>query len=458
MEALKSSVQNSTQQDHMLVVGLGKTGFATVRYLRSRGYQVSVVDSRNEPPYLQNLNRDYPEVDVVTGRLPSGDLAEFDQIIVSPGIKFESDRHTVGDIELFAQDNKLPVIGITGSNGKSTVTMLVHEMLCSAGIKSIAAGNIGQPVLDCLVDIDQNSVDIYVLELSSFQLETTHSLQCTSAVVLNISEDHMDRYASIEEYKEAKDRVYKNCKAAVFNRDDMNTRSVQNSELTLYSFGLGAPATQSDFGLVALEDERWLAQGDQLLAKVAHVSLPGEQNLSNILAAFALVTAAGYTLDHRMLDAALNYRGLPYRCQLVGQWRGITWINDSKGTNVGATISAVLGFAPDKDQSLIVILGGQGKQADFKPLADVLQGRASHIILFGEDAQEIHQALEVENYEYQMLFAESLEEVIMLANHWARNGQSILFSPACASFDMFKSFEHRGEEFNRLVEASQVLH
>ena len=444
--APESSCQSIQSQPTALVLGLGLTGYSIVRHLAAQDYRLTVADSRELPPYLGQVKTEFPRVEVVTGSIPSDRFDEFDEVIISPGIgkeisKLPDNIVPIGDIELFSRRVKAPVIGITGSNGKSTVTMLATEMLLAAGMKVSAGGNLGMPALDLL---EAEVPDIYVLELSSFQLETTHTLAPVSAVVLNISEDHMDRYGDLAEYISAKLRIYSNAENIVVNRDDIHLRSLLSASENSLSFGLDGPPGACDFGVAGSGNNRSLVAGTQVLAQASDMTLQGDQNIANVLAAMALVKSAGVELGAAAIGAAMGYGGLPHRCEIVIEHNGIKWINDSKGTNVGATIAAIQGF----NQRLVLIAGGKGKGANFQPLADVIAASVHFTILFGEDAGLISSRLP-SNADHTMVA--SLDHAVGLALEISGTGDVVLFSPACASFDMFDNFEHRGNVFKQLV-------
>jgi UDP-N-acetylmuramoylalanine--D-glutamate ligase len=431
---------------HFLVVGLGLTGYSVIRYLLKQGSQVTAADSRELPPYLRQVKNDFPEVEIITGEIPYTRFDNFDQVVVSPGIgirdhDISNPESIVGDIELFVQHAAAPIVAITGSNGKSTVTSLVAEMMSAAGLRIAAGGNIGTPVLDLF---DQEVPDFYVLELSSFQLETTCSLRAKSAAVLNISEDHMDRYRSIEDYVEAKKRILNNAEKVILNRDDEFNSAWIGSYSQATSFGLDSPGSQNDYGVVEINGQKSLVRGETVLALASQITLQGKHNVANVLAAMALVEGAGVALTPKTINAALNYGGLPHRCEMVAEVKDVKWINDSKGTNVGATIAAIKGFK----QPIILIVGGKGKGADFSPLAREIKAHVSHTILFGEDAELILESFDdtVDNTRVG-----SLEDAVLLADRLVQPGSVVLFSPACASFDMFDNYEHRGNVFKQLV-------
>ncbi len=428
----------------VLVVGLGLTGFSIVRYLSTMQLNITIADSRQLPPYLGQIRESFPDVDVITGKPPLDFADQFDQVVVSPGVELagfkpENGSHVIGDIEIFSRYADAPVIGITGSNGKSTVTMLVSEMLLAGGYRVKTGGNIGIPALDLL---DEDTPDFYVLELSSFQLETTYNLKLASATVLNVSEDHMDRYDSLDSYIQAKARIFANVSGAVINRDDTATH--YSTLATSTSFGLDQPKSNQDFGVGLNDGKRMLMQGDAGLIEVDLLTLQGEQNISNLLSALALVYGAGVSINSKMIYAAAAYGGLPHRCELVAEVSSVKWINDSKGTNVGATISAIRGF----ENNIILIAGGKAKGADFSHLAAEILKSVRYTILFGEDAGKIEESLDDAS---MRSVAGSLDDAVKIALEASQEGDTILFSPACASFDMFDNFEHRGDVFKQLV-------
>lgn len=443
---LRSAINIEQQSLPVLVVGLGLTGWSVVRYLQQRGAQVVVTDSRQNPPYLQQLKTTYPEISFRHALQPE-QIAQYQAVIASPGIAING-ANVKGDIELFAQAAMAPIIAITGSNGKSTVTMLVTEMLGAGGYVALPGGNIGTPALDLLA---QPIPDFYVLELSSFQLETTQSLRAKSAVVLNLSQDHMDRYQSLPAYANAKLGIYKNATAIVINRDDtelalLYTRIYKKAGVATparLSFGLDQP-TASNFGIRVDKGRAFFAHADKLLAAVDDLLLQGAQNQLNVLAAMALISAAGVGLSAAIVQAAMRYPGLPHRCELVARHNQVSWINDSKGTNVGATLAAIHGIT----SPLVLIAGGQGKGADFSPLKAALRGNARLVVLIGDDAQKIAQAL---GDSVEIMRAQSLQQAIAVAVARSQPGDSVLFSPACASFDMFENYRHRGDVFRQLV-------
>ncbi|WP_153914469.1 UDP-N-acetylmuramoyl-L-alanine--D-glutamate ligase [Shewanella sp. TC10] len=427
-----------------IVLGLGATGLSVVRYLMSQGITPLVMDSRRAPPGRDTLAQEFPDVELLTGGFVCRYLVQAQHIIVSPGIAVDTPEiraaidmgiEVIGDVELFAQavaDRAPCVVAITGSNGKTTVTTLVYDMLKAAGKKVAVGGNIGIPVLDLLA----TDAEYFVLELSSFQLETTHSLNCIAATCLNVSEDHMDRYHDIHTYRAAKLRLYQQSRFVMFNRDDQLTFPDE-------------PTNQNTFGLGVPEGDEWgiadgkILHGESEIMNLHEVSLIGSHNQANLLAAMALTDACGIDKSF-MIDIASNFAGLEHRCEMAGLKQGVTYINDSKATNVGATVAALNGLS-DHLGDLILIAGGEGKGADFKELEASLSN-VTQVITFGKDGAKIA-ALKAGS-----LTVKNLEEAVAIAVEITFSGDIVLLSPACASTDMYKNFMERGHHFKQLVE------
>jgi len=434
-----------------VVVGLGKTGLSCVRHLVAQNAHVAVTDSREDPPGLAEMRAHFPEVPLSLGHLDTDLCSQAARLIVSPGLSLQEPAiaqatskgvPAIGDIELFALQAKAPVVAITGSNGKSTVTTLVGEMALKAGLDTHIGGNLGTPALDLL---SAKEPDIYVLELSSFQLETTYSLKPQAAVLLNLCEDHMDRYRNLADYLAAKQRVYQGCHTAIINRDEPNMWiSAQNNTI---SFGLDEPQGQN-FGL----RKGYLAKGDTPLIETNTLKIKGRHQLANALAALALGEAVGLPM-HAMLAALGDFKGLAHRCQWVASYHGVEWYNDSKATNVGAAQAALAGLGPEITGKLVVIGGGQGKNADFTPLRQTLQNYARCLILIGQDAPLMETAL---TGSVVIEHANTLEQAIQIAQQNAQSGDAVILAPACASFDMFNNFEHRGEVFMAAVKKLKI--
>jgi UDP-N-acetylmuramoylalanine--D-glutamate ligase len=451
----------------VLVLGLGETGLSGLRWLDAQGAILSAADSRQNPPNLDDLARSMPQVAVHTGAFKEAILLQAEVIVISPGVALsepavqaaiQAGIPVVGDVELFAQHrNKLAkVIGITGSNGKTTVTTLVGEICKAAGLKTIVAGNIGLPVLDTF---NMEVPDIYVLELSSFQLETTSSLVLDAATVLNICEDHMDRYNSIADYAAAKARILKHAKVAVLNRDDaiLFATTADNT----VTFGLNAAPSITDFGLIKCKDDgvdkQYLTTGQRKICKADDLKITGLHNVANALAASALCCAIG--IEKTTLALALQtFKGLPHRVEWVAEIDNVDYYDDSKGTNVGATCAAIMGMTKNdngnnRPQKVVLIAGGDGKGQDFAPLAPAVQANSRAVVLIGHDAKLIEAELLKTNI--PLYHAVDLPEAVNIAKKLAKVGDAVLLSPACASFDMFKNYVHRAEVFVAAVKKLQ---
>lgn len=441
------TTQRSDVHAYTLVVGLGMTGLSVVRHLRRLGESMVVVDSRDIPPALNEFKQDFGDVPLYTGKFDSKLFVNAQRIVVSPGVPLsdpalqqarDNGVEITGDIDLFAHEVEAPVVAITGSNGKSTVTTLLTLMAGKAGMNAVAGGNIGLPVLDLLHD----SKDLFVLELSSFQLDTLHRLPMAAAVVLNVSADHMDRYPDINAYAMSKQVIYENAAHAIVNRDDPYVRKMLPHQQGTIGFTLGKPAA-GDFGLCEKDGEQYLCTADKMLLNTAELKIRGQHNFANALAALALGSGIGLPME-AMLDALKEFPGLEHRTQWVAEINGVSWFNDSKGTNVGATLAAIEGL-PGKH---VLIAGGQGKGADFSPLREIAAQRLRAVVLLGEDAEKIALAL---NGVVPVEFAADMEQAVRLADGLAQQGDNVLLSPACASFDMFNGFAHRGEVFMKAV-------
>ena len=383
----------------VLVLGLGDTGLSALHWLERQGAILSVADSRTNPPSVDHVMKRMPQVQIHSGAFDSTILKQADLIVISPGVALsepavqaamQAGVQVIGDVELFAQyrPKQSKVIAITGSNGKTTVTTLVGEICKEAGLKTIVAGNIGLPVLEALM---MEAPDVYVLELSSFQLETTHHLTCDSATVLNISEDHMDRYADIHDYTAAKVRILAYAKVAVLNRDDAVTLSLPAKNAV--TFGLNAAPSKDDFGLIECEGAHYLTNGQRKLIQDSHLQITGLHNVANALAAAALCQAIGIQKT-TIISALRNFKGLPHRVEWVANINDVDYYDDSKGTNVGATCAAIAGMTKlGKPQKVVLIAGGDGKGQDFSPLLPVIKNNARAAVLIGRDAALIESVL-----------------------------------------------------------------
>jgi UDP-N-acetylmuramoylalanine--D-glutamate ligase len=435
---------NGQQRGRAIVVGLGRTGFSCARYLQSRGLDFAVTDSRPSPPESAALDQLAPDVDVRFGAFDEVLLDGASQVIASPGVSLREPFlisaaargiPIIGDIELFVREAKAPIAAVTGTNGKSTVTTLVGLMANAAGRRAIAGGNLGRPALDLL---DDPVPELYVLELSSFQLETTLSLRAAAAAVLNVTPDHMDRYQTIEEYAAAKARIFQNCDTAVVNMDDIAVRTMHYQSSRVLGFSLHADPA-ADYYVHSQGDDVILMRARERLIAMSELKIAGLHNAANALASLAMCEALGLSRP-ACLQALRDFPGLPHRSQWVADVNGVRYVDDSKGTNVGATLAAVAGMPG----SLVVIAGGQGKGQDFKPLAQAFRGKVRHVVLLGQDAKQLDAALQgVATTE----FAKDMNEAVQLAASAARNGETVLLSPACASLDMFRDYSHRGDVF-----------
>jgi len=437
-----------------LVVGLGKTGLSCARYLAARGEPFAVIDSRAAPPGLDELRAAVPDAELYLGGFDEAVFSRAGRLVVSPGVPVATREiraaaargaEVLGDVELFARDSLrsgADVVAITGSNGKSTVTTLVGHMAERAGWRTAVGGNLGDPTLDLLAD----GVEVYVLELSSFQLETTSSLAPKVACVLNLSPDHMDRYATLADYAAAKARIFAGAAIAVVNADDPAVVAMPGGQAR-WTFGTGHPQGDDGFGILAVEGERWLARGTRPILRAAQLRMPGEHNLANALAALAIGAALGLD-EAAMCEALREFGGLPHRTEFVAERRGVAWYNDSKGTNVGASVAALAGLDRSDDSRTVLIAGGDCKGADFGQLAHAVRRYARAVVLIGRDAPRLRAALADT---VELVDAPSLGEAVARAAELARTGDRVLLSPACASFDMFRNYEDRGERFRALV-------
>ena len=445
----------------MVVLGLGDTGLSMARWLARRGADVRVADSRTAPPHGARLASEQPQIPLAAGPFNDATMAGADLIAISPGIDrreapiAQAIRRGVpmaGDVELFARAlpasraGKARVIAVTGSNGKSTVTAMTGEMCRTAGYETAVAGNIGVPVLDALAAIEQGAAvpDVFVLELSSFQLESTQSLEPDAATVLNITEDHLDRYDSLRDYAAAKSRVFAGRGVQVLNRDDRMSLGMARAGRALCTFGLSAPHGESEWGIAAAGGNRALAHGARRLLAVDELSLAGLHNAANALAAHALAHAIGLP-DAPLVSALRRFKGLPHRMHKLAEIAGVAFYDDSKGTNVGATVAALSGL----DRPVVLIAGGDGKGQDFSPLAPVVQVRARAVVLIGRDAGLIERAIAGSGVPLKR--ADDMDEAVTVAFMQAQPGDAVLLSPACASYDMFRDYVQRAEAFAAVV-------
>jgi len=435
----------------IVVVGLGKTGYSVVAFFAVRGFNVIAMDTRDEPPYLSQIQQEFPNVILCLGGLDQEHLLNADKVVVSPGLPLatkeiqaakDANVEIVSDIQVFADYAKAPIVAITGSNAKSTVTSLVGLMAKEVGLNVAIGGNLGTPALDLISD----DVELYVMELSSFQLEATPNLNPIAATVLNISPDHLDRYDSYQAYYESKHVIFNGAKWGVVNLDDELSAPLFNQPQHTIGFSINEPK-ENAFGVRKIDGELFLVKGAQILLNCQELKIKGMHNRSNALAALALGECAGLPMDS-MLQTLKSFPGLKHRCQWVGVHSGVEFYNDSKGTNVGATLAALEGLGPDIKGHLILMAGGVSKGADFTYLQKAVGEYVDTLVAYGEDASIIVEALKNHT---TVILASSFEDAFEKACQTAKEQDAVLLSPACASFDMFKSFEHRGETFVKLV-------
>jgi UDP-N-acetylmuramoylalanine--D-glutamate ligase len=447
---LKKPAPVALQGKRVLVLGLGDTGLSVVNWVKSQQGSVRIADTRSAPPHGEKLSKE----EIHTGRFKASLLKDVDLVCISPGLSLEEEIvqaasaksiPVLGDIELFAWRATGKRIAVTGTNGKSTVTALAGHLLRSARIDCEVAGNIGPPALEALMKRmtpPAHLPDTWVLELSSYQLETTWSLAPDAAAMLNLSEDHLDRYAGLAEYAAAKARIFMGKGAQVLNRCDSASMGLAIAGRAQVTFGLDAPAMPEDFGIA----DGALVRGSERIAAVSELPLTGAHNISNALAACALAHLAGAPVA-ALAQGLRSFQGLPHRMQRVALRSGVEWLDDSKGTNVGATVAALKGLS----KKAVLILGGEGKGQHFAPLAPAVREHAKHVLLIGRDAKLIGRAIAGAGVPVEQL--DSLEDAVARAAELGRPGDIVLLSPACASFDMFRDYKHRGEAFAAAVKA-----
>jgi UDP-N-acetylmuramoylalanine--D-glutamate ligase len=449
---------------HLLILGLGESGLAMARWCLREGACVTVADSRSAPPAANRQAAEQAGAQVVCGPFDTALLAGVDVVGISPGLPvadplpqaaIAQGLPVVSEIELFAwaiagRSPQARVIAITGSNGKTTTTALTAHLVNAGGKRAVAAGNISPSALDALMEaVDTNTMpEVWVLELSSFQLETTHSLKAAGATVLNVSEDHLDRYAGMDGYAAAKARVFNGAGTMLLNRDDVRVMAMRRPGAQTVSFGLDAPPAMADYGLV----DGVLMHGAERLVEASQLGLSGLHNVANALAALALCESVG--LDPKALIPALcAFRGLPHRVEWVAAENGVDYYDDSKGTNVGATLAALQGMG----RKVAIILGGDGKGQDFTPLRDALTAHGRAVALIGRDARAIAEA--IDGCGIAPMFCADMDEAVAWCRAQALPGDAVLLSPACASLDMYRNYAHRAEVFiasvnNRLAGAA----
>ena len=434
----------------IVVLGLGLTGMSFVRFLKANDIEFSANDSREHAVNVDDFAQTFPNTELVLGKWDAQLIATADILLVSPGIDLAIDviKHAIsdnclvmGDIELYFRLMDTPCVAVTGSNGKSTVVSLIHHIGQQLGVKSQLGGNVGVPVLDTL----NEKPELLVLELSSFQLETIRSMKPLVATVLNVSDDHLDRHNTLDNYASIKRDIYNGAQSILFNRDDALTRPNNAANSQQMTFGKNKPS-ENQFGLIEQQNSLWLAKGKQLLIRVNELPIAGIHNALNCLTALAIGDVLGWSMDE-MISALSSFSGLAHRCQPVPSNDGIRWINDSKATNVGATVAAIEGLVDSlaSNEKLILIAGGDSKGADLSALNDVF-ANVSQLITLGKDGQKIASLHQNSSY------VDNLGIAVTQANELANVGDIVLLSPACASIDMFTNFIERGECFKAAVE------
>ncbi len=452
---------NLAKRDNVMVLGLGKTGYSVVVFLMEvLGQRCQVLDSREAPPYLEDCRRNYPSVEIVLGAFDGSKLKQASEIIVSPGISLKCPAiaeaiaagvSVIGDVELFLRYCGGRVIGITGSNGKSTVTMLLGQICEASGYDVKVGGNIGTPALSLLDDLDGRPETLFILELSSFQLEAIQKPCLYVACLLNVSADHMDRYESVQEYQHAKQRIFLGAKHIVYNLDDALTMPVdEQCSRNRYGYTLAKQELEEEkqYYFDPLRRAIMVLNDSQTLLQIEDLNIKGLHNIANVMAAF--IIADILRIDRMMTAYAVkNFTGLPHRCQVVLTHQGITYINDSKATNVGATEAAINGIK-DEYKPICLILGGQAKDADFDDLGEIINNYVDEVVLIGVDRERIRVKIASSVSVHD---ADNMLSAVKIARDHCRHGGLVMLSPACASFDMYQNYEERGEQFVKSVYA-----
>lgn len=444
LNAVKTHFKLDPADARLLIVGLGATGYSAAQFLQQTPIKFAVIDSRGNPPQIDSLRDQMPDVPVFSGGFDQSAFEVATHLLVSPGVSLNEKAirkamragvTVISDIDLFTCATDKPIIAITGSNGKSTVTTMLGDMGNAAGLKTTIGGNLGMPALDLL----QQDADLYVLELSSFQLERTSALNAAAATVLNLSADHLDRHDGMSGYAHEKQRIFRGDGAMILNADDPVVMSMLNRDRRQYSFSVRQPA---DFYLRRGEIDQ-LMLADEVLMNADDLNLEGSHNIANALAALALGHAVGMDMN-AMCRALRKFKGLPHRMQKVAEVHGVRWVNDSKATNIGACIAALQGY----DRKVILIAGGDGKGADMAELEPIVREKTKAVVLMGRDAALIDQAL---NNCVPTHFVGNMREAVAIAAGLAEPGDSVLLSPACASLDQYKSYADRGNQFAQAV-------
>lgn len=441
---LSDKFQLNASDARLLVVGLGATGFSVAQFLQGGPIKFAVIDSRRNPPLIDALREKMPDVPVFLGGFDQSAFEVATHLIISPGVSLKEATVQkaqangviiMSDIDLFACATDKPIIAITGSNGKSTVTSMLGDMAVAAGMKTAIGGNLGTPALDLL----QQDADLYVLELSSFQLERTTALNAKAATVLNVSPDHLDRHQDMADYAQEKQRIFRGDGAIILNADDDQVMAMLAEPRPCYTF---STEHKADFYLNR-DDGDYLMHGNHRLMRTDELRLEGKHNQANALAALALGYAIGLDTTP-MCNALKKFKGLPHRMQKVGEFNGVTWVNDSKATNIGACIAALLGY----ERKVLLIAGGDAKGADMTELLPAITAKTKRVVLIGKDANLISDAI---GNCVPIHFAGTMKEAVKLAKDYAELGDVVLLSPACASLDQYKSYADRGNKFVEAV-------
>ncbi len=446
LKSLQEHFGLDPKSSKVLVVGLGHTGVSVAHYLQNLGFKFAITDSRDKPPLEEAFFQVMPDTPIFTGGFDESAFQVATHLVVSPGVSLmeksivkavASGVKVVSDIDLFACSVDSPIAAITGSNGKSTVTTMVGEMAKAAGKKVAVGGNLGTPALDLLSE----DAELFVLELSSFQLERTSALNAAAATVLNVSADHLDRHDDIETYAKEKQRVFRGNGVLVINLDAPLVSNMLEKDRPCFTFSI--KHSGADFYLARVAEQEYLMQGSEKLMSLAELPLEGRHNAANALAALALGIAVG--LDKVPMVAALKvFKGLDHRMQKVAKIRGVTWVNDSKATNIGACAAALEGY----DNKVILIAGGDAKGADMTELAPIIKTKTKSVVLIGKDASLIKMAI---NESVPTYSAKNMEEAVNICAELAQGGDSVLLSPACASLDQYKNYQDRGNQFSKAV-------
>ena len=454
-------MKENNVQGKSIIVGLGKTGLSVAKYMVANGLDFKILDTRSQPPMLNYFRTHFPDVEVETGKLDLNSLLGAKELIISPGLSLKTPEIQSaksygipirGDVDIFSQVVDAPIIGVTGSNGKSTVVAMLREILKKAGKRFGLGGNLdgaeAKPALDLL---QGEAKELYVLELSSFQLETTTSLQAEVAVILNLSEDHMDRYETYDDYIASKHQVYNGAKHCIYNYDDRATKP-KNIDASIHSFSVESIPSESNSISAYISSDQLGHQimiNDVAVVHTNRLSITGIHNWKNVLASLTILALHKLPFDKAVLSALESYKGLSHRFQLISRNQNCEWINDSKATNVGATIAAIESIVLEEQQQLILIAGGDSKGSDLSPLAPILLEKVDHLILLGVDAKKLAQQAPTK----QAIFVDSMQQAVEKARELINQGDKVLLSPACSSLDMYANFEARGNAFAEAVRA-----